>query len=109
MCVEYVLKIIKKLLLLLGWMEGARLTKRVSRVSEAAVLSTPPTFLRDQRLEHHDGSVVARPSVHLPVTVTPFFGELVPRFRLREQLGNCALGQPQHVFGEQSLSNIMHA
>lgn len=92
-----------------GWLVGGGWRRpALSRVSEAAV-SAPPTFLRDQGLEHHHGSVVARPRVHLPVAVPALLRQLVPRLGLRQQLGDGALGQTQHVLGEQPLANVVHA
>lgn len=45
--------------------------------------------------------------MHLPVTVPPLLRQLVPRLRLRQQLGDGALRQAQYVLGEQPLPNVV--
>lgn len=62
-----------------------------------------------QRLEHPDAVVVRGPGVHLAVRVAPLLRQLVPRLRLRQQLGHRALRQPQHELGKQPLPDVVHA
>lgn len=66
------------------------------------------TFLGDQGLEQQYGVLVASPTVHLPVAIAPLLGQLVPRLGLAEQLAHRALTQPEHVLGEQPLTDIVY-
>ena len=62
----------------------------------------------DQGLEEHDCVVVVTPGVHLPVGVPPLLSQLVPGLGFAQQLADSALGQPQHVLGEQSLADVVY-
>lgn len=66
------------------------------------------TFFGYEGLQQHDGSLVARPRVHLPVRISSFLRELIPRLRFRKQLRHGPLGQAEHVFRKQPLTDIVH-
>ena len=66
------------------------------------------TFTGNERLEEEDGRFVTRPRVHFAVRVAAFLRQFVPRLRLGQQLGDGALRQAQHEFGEQALADVVH-
>lgn len=51
--------------------------------------------------------LVQSPSVHFPIAVAALLRQLVPGLRLRQQLRNGALRQPQNVLGEEPLPNVV--
>ena len=66
-----------------------------------------PAAFRVQRFQKLDILFVLHPNVHLAITFAALFRQLVPMFGFGQQLADRALGQTQHVFGEDPLTDVV--
>ena len=92
-----------------SWTGGTELRQilTVENQGRGGHLSDQLSFPRYEGLQQHDGILVVTPGVHLPVGVPALLCEFVPGLGFAQQLTDRALGQPQHVLGEQSLADIV--